>query len=242
VALVSLASRRWGLKIGGAIGGFPVVVGPTLFFFALEQGPDFTAQAALRALLAIPPFGVFCMAMSWLSLRLRLSAALVLAWAAFLLAGWLILQWQAELLPAGLAAVASASLVPLALPKAGARGALAAPSLSLWDLPIRMLATVLLILSVTGLAKTLGPAWSGLLAAFPIASSILAGFARLSDGPGGPAALLRGTLIGNFSFGAFCVALVYGLPRYGIAASFLAALFIAVAVQIAALSLSRAKG
>jgi uncharacterized membrane protein (GlpM family) len=235
-----LASRRWGLKLGGAFGGFPVVVGPTLFFFAWEQGTDFAARAALHALLAIPPFGVFCMAMSWLSLRLRLSAALVLAWLAFLAAGWLILQWQANLLPAGLAALASASLVPLALPRTEGGSPSSVPSA--WDLPIRMLATVLLILSVTGLAKALGPAWSGLLAAFPIASSVLAGFARISNGPSGPAALLRGTLIGNFSFGTFCVVLVYALPLYGFGPSFLAEFLGAVAVQTVALSLSRSQG
>jgi hypothetical protein len=47
VALASLAGRRWGLKVGGAIAGFPVVVGPILFFFAVEQGSGFASVAAL---------------------------------------------------------------------------------------------------------------------------------------------------------------------------------------------------
>ncbi|RON08058.1 hypothetical protein BK659_17630 [Pseudomonas brassicacearum] len=37
--LISLAGKRWGPSVAGWLSGLPVVVGPILFFLAVEQGP-----------------------------------------------------------------------------------------------------------------------------------------------------------------------------------------------------------
>jgi chromate transport protein ChrA len=37
--LISLAGKRWGPSVAGWLSGLPVVVGPILFFLAIEQGP-----------------------------------------------------------------------------------------------------------------------------------------------------------------------------------------------------------
>src|SRR5688572_1778556 len=38
VAGLTLAARRWGPFVGGLLLGLPVVAGPTLYFYAVEQG------------------------------------------------------------------------------------------------------------------------------------------------------------------------------------------------------------
>jgi hypothetical protein len=236
VALASLAGRRWGLRIGGAIAGFPVVVGPILLFFAMEQGSAFAATAALKSLWGMFPFAVFCLVMSWLSLRLPLWPSMLSGWAAFLGVSWLGLGHTPGLLASSLIAAGSIWLGRRFLPPGhGHVAAKAAPAR--WDIPARMFSTLALVLGLTAAAKALGPEWSGALAPFPVASSVLGAFAFLSDGPRGPGLLYRGTLAGCFAYGTFCGALSWALGSFGLATAFGMAIFAAVLVQIGALFL-----
>jgi hypothetical protein len=240
VALASLAGRRWGLRVGGAVAGFPVVVGPILLFFAIEQGAPFAAEATLKCLWGVLPFVAFCIAMSWSCLRLPLWASLLIGWAAFFAVSFLGLHSQAGLFACALTALAAMVLGRRLLPKVPPhKTVLAAPSR--WDIPLRMGATLALLLSLTAAAKALGPLWSGALAAFPVASSILGSFAYLSNGPKGPAALFRGSLLGSYSFGTFCAVLAPALLAFSVPMAFLAALFSALAVQTGALFLMSRK-
>ena len=54
IGAVTLAGRRWGPSIAGWLSGFPIVVGPILFFIVYEQGTAFGVTAALGTLLGIP--------------------------------------------------------------------------------------------------------------------------------------------------------------------------------------------
>ena len=101
-----------------------------------------------------------------------------------------------------------------------------------------MLATLALVLGLTTAAGTLGPQWSGALAPFPVASSILSVFAFFSDGHYGPGMLFKGSMLGFIAYASFCLVLSYLLLHTGLKEAFGGALLAAVAVQIAALSLS----
>lgn len=236
VALASLAGRRWGLLIGGAIAGFPVVFGPIILFIALEQGNDFAAQSALRGLLAILPFAGFVLAMSWASLRFSIWAALLLGWAAYMLGSWIGMHFEPGLGIALACAVigifAGRRLLPMSIK-------IEPPVvISPWDIPVRMASTLALLLAVTGLAKAMGSEWSGVMAAFPVASSVLGVFARKSDGPHGPARLYRGVLLGSIAFGSFSAVLHLTLPSWGLAKGYGAAILCAVCMQIGVLFLA----
>ena len=74
-----------------------------------------------------------------------------------------------------------------------------------------------------------------------VATSTLAGFAYISDGPYGPPALLQGSLLGGYSYVAFCATLAFSLPRFSLGIAFLAAFSAATIIQIASLSLDRVK-
>src|SRR5262245_59531611 len=53
VVFVTLGGRRWGPRVGGLLTSFPIVAGPTLFFFAAEQGGLFARDAARATLVAL---------------------------------------------------------------------------------------------------------------------------------------------------------------------------------------------
>ena len=48
IALVTLAGRRFGPRLGGRLNALPLVAGPVLFFLALEQGDAFVARRRQR--------------------------------------------------------------------------------------------------------------------------------------------------------------------------------------------------
>jgi hypothetical protein len=130
-----------------------------------------------------------------------------------------------------LAGLAALSLGLLLLPKPRSDGRPAKQHHALLELGLRMAAAASLVLSLTGLAQALGPAWSGLLTPFPVASSVMVAAAHLSDGPQGLPKLLRGFLQGMFGFVAFLVVLAFTLQPWGIGWGFGAALTASLAVQ-----------
>jgi hypothetical protein len=81
-----------------------------------------------------------------------------------------------------------------------------------------------------------GPRGTGLLATFPLYAAILTVFAHAA-GPGPAIQVLRGLLLGLFSFAAFFVALATLLERVSLAAAFVVATGVALAVQAASLGL-----
>jgi hypothetical protein len=90
VGAASLLARRFGPRVGGLAAALPIVAGPTLLFFALEQGAAFGAGAARSALVGLVPLTAFCVAYAALARVLRVprryAAPLCLAvgWAVFL--------------------------------------------------------------------------------------------------------------------------------------------------------------
>ena len=51
IALISLAARKWGPGVAGALAGFPVITGSILFILSLEQDAAFVREASLAAAL-----------------------------------------------------------------------------------------------------------------------------------------------------------------------------------------------
>ena len=104
-----------------------------------------------------------------------------------------------------------------------------------WDIPARMVVTTALVLLLTGLAPALGPRLSGLLATFPVYAAILAVFAHHLVGPAPAIQVLRGLLLGLFSFAGFFAVLGVLIERVGVTASFLAAIAVALGLQAGSL-------
>jgi hypothetical protein len=100
-----------------------------------------------------------------------------------------------------------------------------------WDLPARALAALGLVLSLTAISGALGPHLSGLLAPFPIITSVLAVFTHSHDGFAQVSILLRNFLFGFYGFAAFCFVLAIALPALATATAFGLATAAALAAQ-----------
>jgi hypothetical protein len=230
IYLVTLAGRRWGPGVAGWLSAFPIVAGPILFALTLEQGAVFAARAAEGTLLAVVAILVFSLAYAWASSRFGVAGAMALSLLAW--AGSVALL-QAAHLPLGLAFVLvwCALLLTWRLFPAAAPGTARAHRN---DLPWRMLAGAVLVLSVTAGAAHLGARLSGFFAMFPVMSTVLVGFAHAGSGRASAVALLRGMVVGYFGFAVFCVTLAMQLRDGAVGPAFALALGCALVVHVAA--------
>ncbi|NOT25148.1 MAG: hypothetical protein HOP16_03500, partial [Acidobacteria bacterium] len=83
VAVVTLAVRRWGPAVGGWLAGLPVVAGPVLVFYALEQGDAFAARAAHGTLTGLLATTVFVVTYATVSKRYPWQICVAAGWTAF---------------------------------------------------------------------------------------------------------------------------------------------------------------
>jgi hypothetical protein len=84
---------------------------------------------------------------------------------------------------------------------------------------------------VTALSGRVGPAWSGLLAVFPLLGIILSVSSHRAHGSEFVISLLRGMVLGRFSFAAFCLSLSFALLHQEPALAFLESAALAMLVQ-----------
>jgi hypothetical protein len=230
VVAVSLAGRRWGMAVAGVLGGLPVVAGPILLVETLLHGRGFGADAAAGALLGLAALTAFVIAYARASPKAGPIPSLLCGWTAFLL-GVVVLSLvePPPLLSLTLVSVCFAVGLRL-LPPAPSPPPDAAPP-PWWDLPARALAALALVLALTAVSGALGPHLSGLLAPFPVITSILAVFTHAHGGVAQVSLLLRSFLLGFYGFAAFCFALAVSLPSLGTAVAFGIATTAALAVQ-----------
>lgn len=225
---VTLAARRWGQKIAGLLTGLPIVSAPALFFFAVEQGDVFASEASRAVLVSLVGVEASAVAYAWASLRTPWWGSLLTSWSVFF-ACVLVLQrlnWSVNV--ALVAACLGLVAAQLALPRAGR---IATGTRPVWDLPLRVFSAMLLVITVTSLARRLGPTLSGALTPFPVAISVLMAFSHAQLGSGGAITFLRGFLPGMWAFTAFCYVLAVVIVPLGTALGFVVSLGLTLAMQ-----------
>lgn len=232
VVAVSLAGRRWGTAVAGVLGGLPVVAGPILLVLTLVHGPSFGGEAAAGTLLGLCALTTFVVVYGRVAPFLGPLASLLCGWAGFLVAVALLDQIDPSLGTALFLALAAFAL-GLALLHAPPEEPEKIGELPWWDLPGRALASLTLVLALTAASGALGPNLSGLLAPFPIITSVLAVFTHLHGGTDQVKILLRNFLIGFYGFAAFCLVLAVSLPSLSTGLAFALATLAALAVQVA---------
>jgi hypothetical protein len=231
VVAVSLAGRRWGVAVAGILGGLPVVAGPILVVLTLVHGRAYGAEAAAGTLLGLAALTLFVVVFGRTAERVGPMPSLLAGWAAFLL-GVGFLQLLDLPLGVSLVFVAACFATGLALlPAPTAAPAVATAPPPWWDLPARALAALALVIAISAASGALGPSLSGLLAPFPIITSVLAVFTYAHGGRGQLRVLLRNFLVGFYGFATFCFVLAIGLDSLSGPAAFSAALVAALAVQ-----------
>ena len=230
VVAVSLAGRRWGVAVAGVLGGLPVVAGPILLVLTLVHGSPFGAEAAAGTLLGLAALTLFVVVFGKASERVGPMPSLFAGWTGFLL-GVAFLQLLNLPLGVSLVFVGVCFAVGLALLPAPTAPPTAIAAPPWWDLPARGLAALVLVVALTGGSGALGPNLSGLLAPFPIVTSVLAVFTYAHSGRDQVRVLLRNFLVGFYGFATFCFVLAVCLDSLGGPAAFSAALAAALGVQ-----------
>jgi uncharacterized membrane protein (GlpM family) len=218
--------------VAGWLAGFPSLTGPILFFLALERGPEFTTQASVLALSCVFPAIAFGASYAWACRRFGWPGALACAYSAWTLGVLLLAQLPLTVAWSLAISLLALFLAPRLFPRAQSQwGSRPMPPS---ELLLRMAAGALMVLGVTGAAEALGSVWTGLFAAFPVMSTVLAVFSHRANGPGFVVAMLRSMIGGFYSLITYCLAVALLLESQGLAVTFVAAVAAAVAVQGAA--------
>ncbi len=226
-------ARRFGPAIGGRAAALPIVAGPIMLVLALTQGDVFASQTAKYALLGITPLSVFGAAYSWLARwqlsrgaqrRVQALIALVLGWCIFLAvaAG---IECAGRFMPparmplafcAGVAAVTLLVLPRLVAAPPDDHQPLLAHDVRK-EIGGRVLGAMFLVGTLTTVAAHLGPTWSGLLASFPVAFSVVLVASHLCDGADTVRPVVCGYLDGLWGYLVFLVLFSWLLPVLGLA-------------------------
>ncbi|GIF02608.1 hypothetical protein Asi03nite_01460 [Actinoplanes siamensis] len=232
VVAASLTGRRWGQRVSGMLVALPIVAGPILLITCLEQGAAFGARAAGAALLGLVTLAWFALVFAWLSRWFGWMPTLLISWVSCLLLDLVLARIS---LPPGwglLLVIAVAGVATRLLP-AGMPADAVRPAWPWWDLPARAAATAVLVWAVTTAAAAAGPGLTGVLAPFPIATSVVVAFALAQLGHPGAVQVANGIPGGLLGFSVFCFLVATLVVPLGIGAAFGIALTITLIVQLA---------
>ena len=238
IGAASLASRRWGAEVGGWLVGIPFTSGPIAFFLALGPGLHFAADASVGILAGAVSQAAFALAYSWMALRFGWSWCIAAATIAFAVATVVLDVARGD---AAVTLVLAVSALVIALAVMPRRAATRPERVELpwWDIPARMLVATVFVLALTSAAPALGSRLSGLLSPFPVYAAVLCVFAHRLQGVAAAIAVMRGLLLGLFSFAAFFAVLALWLEPDGVAPAFAIAVAAALVIHVASLAAGR---
>jgi len=229
IAAIALLGRRFGSRAAGLMSGFPIIGGPIVYFVYWDQGATFALAAAQATVAGVVGLSSFSFVYAWLAPRFSWWICLVVGWFVYATSG-IALAW-AHLSVHLYALIAVVILVAQLCWGRRSQGLLSPSATSSAEIICRMLFAAALVLAVTLLAQSLGAALTGVLAAFPIASSVIAVFSQRLYSPWHAVLALRALKQGLLSLLAFFYVLAVAGSYCGFNQAFALAALVAVAIQ-----------
>lgn len=242
ISSASLAGRRWGPAISGWVIGLPLTTGPVIFFLALQQGTSYAATAALGTLSGAISLSLFTLVYSWLAQYCRWPLTVSLSGGLFLLTTFALRQLTFAAVPLFISALAVVLISLRLMPSVPASSQQAETPLPHWDLPARVLIATTIVIALTGVSPWLDPRLTGLLATFPIYTTIVAAFAQHLQGFAAAVRVQQGVLVGMFAFAFFYLILTVTLAPSGVLLAFACAIVVAAPIQAGSLLILRRLG
>jgi hypothetical protein len=239
IGAASLAGRKWGHAISGWLVALPLTTGPIVFLLALTHGTAFAARTATGILAGGFSLAAFVLIYGRAAPRLTWLPTLALATLAFGVMTLILDSVTLPVLPLWAAVVAGFLLVMQLLPRGLSANDAPATLPGRWDIPLRMIIATAFVVLITGLAPALGPHLAGLLSPFPLFTATLAAFGQHLNGAAAAIKVLRGLLMGLFSYATFMLMLILLLEPAGIAPAFVVAIAVTAVIQGGALWLLR---
>jgi hypothetical protein len=108
-----------------------------------------------------------------------------------------------------------------------------------WDIPARMLATVVLVGGISLGADALGPQLSGIVSTYPAIVTVIGSFTHHQWGRDAVRHMLRGLALSLLAFVAFFLTVGATLAEVGVTAAFVLGTAAALPVSAALLALGR---
>lgn len=231
IGAASLAGRKWGHSISGWLVAMPLTTGPVTLFLALTHGEAFAASAAAGALTGGLSLATFLflyarLARGWGWLPTLVASTLGFAAVTAIFGGI-----TPPLLPLFAGVLAAYWIVLRTLPS-NSNSEIAVDVLpGRWDIPLRMVVATAFVVLLTGVAPALGPHITGLLAPFPIFTATLGAFTHHLYGPAAVMSVLRGLVMGLFSYASFFFTLALLLEPAGTGGAFAIAVVVELVCQ-----------
>jgi hypothetical protein len=201
VALMSLAARRFGPKLGGLLLGLPWMTGPVIFFLGLEKGNVHAVGLACGALLATVSIAAYALAYGQLAQYFRWPVSMTVGALAYAAVGWSLSGLVIAPTPAALVGAGCLITAFLLLPPP--RQPVQSRALPWWDIPVRMLSTAALVTVIALVSDHLGATASGIVASFPVLLTVIGTFTHHQWGTDALLALLRSLTLSLLSFVIF---------------------------------------
>lgn len=233
IVMATLVQRRFGHAVSGLMIGLPLTSLPLLWLVALSHGATFTGSMSGATLTGTVAQVVVIWVYASLATRLPPTLSMVGALAAFVVT-----------------AGVTQALHPSALVAAVLAGAGFAVALRLWPhtsstpvaqgryrLALRVVLSAGFTLVVVTLAGRIGPGLSGLAAALPVMSLIMAFVTHQELGADASSRFLKGVTRGSFAYVVSMLVLTEFLQLGRMGLAFLLAIASAVVIQLAVQSL-----
>jgi hypothetical protein len=212
VVAATMLAERSGPLVAGLIIALPVSVGPTYVMLALTAPPEFVARSALGSIASNGAVAVYGTLYVLLSRRAPIWVSVPASLGGWFCTAWLFDRFVPD--PAALVAGASGLLVAgtVLTRKAAHSRRLLAGATRAWDLPVRAAFVGVFAASLVTASHLIGPGWTGLLAAFPIALTSSIVLLQPRVGAGAAAAVIATAVQGIVVY-PLAFSLVYLLSR-----------------------------
>ena len=192
VLSVSFLQRRFGDRFGGWLIGLPITTGPFILIYGIQEGVSFAGHTARGVLLGQVALIVFCWAYAFAALRTPWHLAIAIGTLACLATGYLLTQVKVSPWISTPALIATWLISMKWWPHSDLPEEKITPPR--WELPIRILVTLALLISLSALAPHVGAKVAGALSSYPVIASVLGAFNQRRFGPAATVATLRGLM------------------------------------------------
>lgn len=236
---VTVLVARLGPRIGGVVAGLPIVVGPGLFFLALDEPPAYVAQAAVFTLVSLSATQSFVLGFALSARRCSPGVALLWAFGAWAATALALMPVNLDAWSAFALFVAAAVFAWLVIGRLGVREFSRPRSGGLASLLLRAGLAGLLVGATTLASARLGAHLSGILLAYPVGMTVIAYTIHQRDGPETLIGVMRAVSLGTISIASFGFVTAVTMEAWGAPASLSAALVASLAVTASFLAAAR---
>jgi hypothetical protein len=189
---VSYLQRRYGDRVGGWLLGLPITTGPFILIIGVQEGRIFAARSIHGVLLGQIALITFSWSYALVAPRTRWYFAITIATLTCLATGFLVTElrmpfWLSSALLITTWLAATTWWPRSAFPEVK----VATPN---WELPVRIIVSLAVLISLSALAPHLGAKLAGALSTYPVLISVLGVFNHRRFGPGVTIATLKGLM------------------------------------------------